>query len=223
MSSLRILVLVFIASWLLLPVTSSAQSVQPPCRFYGHVRLDGLTVPDGTVITAIIDGDIHTTKTPAIYGSSTYAIKIEPPSGTFYNNGTLITFKVGNYQVQETAVWEAGSNIFLNLLASVAPVSTPTSIPTPTPTPTPAPTASPPTATPSPTPTPTPTLISTLTPTPIQTIVPMYTPTPVPQTTNSVNLGKIIGLTFFSIVDVILVGLLIYLIWRFFMRPGEES
>ena len=66
MSGLRVLASLAAIALLLLPTVASMQAVQPPCRFYGTVRVGGASVPDGTVITAIIEGDVHTTVTPAV-------------------------------------------------------------------------------------------------------------------------------------------------------------
>jgi hypothetical protein len=55
------------------------------------------------------------------------------------------------------------------------------------------------------------------------TIAPIPTLAPTPQGTTSVNWGKVIGLVIFGVVDMILIGLLIYLLWRFFVRPEEQA
>jgi len=91
-----------------------------PCRFHGTVRLDGAEVSDGTVITATIEGEIHTitTPAPAVYGPSTYAIKIAPLGDTPYNDGTAIIFMIGDYTAAQTGTWVAGGNVELNLTAS---------------------------------------------------------------------------------------------------------
>jgi hypothetical protein len=213
MPRLQILGLIAAVLFLLLPAITAAQDILPPCRFYGHVRIDGYYVLDGTVITAIVDGDVYTTTTPAVYGESTYAIKITPHSGSQYEDGTLISFKIDGYDALQTAKWASGNNTFLNL-------TTYTYRP-PEPTPTPATTTTV-TPTPQPQPTVTPTPIPTIAPTPTPTMPPLITPPPTQPATKSLNIGKVIGLTFFSIVDVILIGLLIYLLWRFFIRPEQE-
>jgi len=212
MSGLRILVSIAVAVLILLPAMASAQ--QLPCRFHGTVRLDGAPVRDGTVITAIIKGDTYTTTTAkTVYGNSTYALKIRPPTGTVYNEGMQISFKIGNYDAVETATWEGGGNMELNLTASAAPTPSPT--PTPPLAPTPTPTVAPPT-----TPTPAITLVPLPTPTPTPALGP--TPTPTPQETKtSLSTGRVIGLAIFGVVDAVLVGLLVYFAWKFFGRPQE--
>ena len=206
MSNLKILVSIVMAVFFLLPAMTFAQGAQPPCRFYGAVQVDGYDVPDGTVITAIIEGVTYSTTTPeAAYGPSTYVLKIEPSAGAFYNYGTQIYFKIDDHVAKETATWESGNNTELNLTASTAPPPTPTPSPTPIPTPTPEPTPTP-----------------TVAPSPMPTIAPIPTLAPTPQGTTSVNLGKVVGLVIFGVVDMILIGLLIYLLWRFFVRPEEQ-
>jgi hypothetical protein len=175
----------------------------PPCRFYGTVRIDDAFVPDGTVITAIVQGNVHTTTTPSIYGNSTYAIVLSPPEGTIYPDGASVTFIIGNYYAFETGTWETGLNISLSLTASttlsptITPVSTPTPIPTPTMTP----------------PTPTPPII----PTSASTL----TPTPAPPGTQ-INTGRLVGLIIFGIVAILLMAVLIFLVWRFFLRREKQ-
>jgi hypothetical protein len=75
-------------------------------------------VADGTIIKAIIDGDEYTTTIPAVYGPSTYALKIVPVTGAAYAEGAAITFMIGAYTATQTGSWETGGNIVLNLTAS---------------------------------------------------------------------------------------------------------
>ena len=105
------------------PTPTPAPTAPPvtalPCRFRGTVQLDGADVADGTVITVIIAGDEYPTTTPAAgYGPSTYAIMIVPSGGITYAEGTLVTFMIGSYPANQTASWEKGGNIELNLTAS---------------------------------------------------------------------------------------------------------
>ena len=76
-------------------------------------------MPDGTVITIIVDGDEYVINTPsAIYGPSTYAKKVEPIAGSSYSDGTIVTFKIGDYPADQTGVWETGGNFKLDLSAT---------------------------------------------------------------------------------------------------------
>ena len=99
--------------------TAAPLGTEPPCRFHGTVRLNGANVPDGTVITVMVADDGYTTTTPAVaYGPSTYAIKIVPAAGAAYAEGTPVTFMIHSCAADQTASWEKGGNIELNLTAS---------------------------------------------------------------------------------------------------------
>ncbi len=101
------------------PTPTSPPVTDLPCRFRGTVQLDGADVADGTMITVIIAGDPYGTTTPeADYGPSTYAIKIVPLAGKAYAEGTPVTFMIGSHTADQTASWEKGGNIELNLTAS---------------------------------------------------------------------------------------------------------
>jgi hypothetical protein len=87
----------------------------PPCRFHGHVTVDGAPAPDGTTVTAVIEGDEYVTTTPAAgYGTSMYAITIIQPLGKSYH-GKTVTFKIGNRVTDQTAVWATTGNLRLDL------------------------------------------------------------------------------------------------------------
>ena len=119
MTKLKVVVLLAVVALLLFPAIAVAQETppDPPCRFYGDVLLDGLAVPDGTVITAIVGGDEYTTTTPAEgYGASTYAIKIAEPDGATYD-GATVTFMIGDRSAAQTGTWELGSNVNVALSA----------------------------------------------------------------------------------------------------------
>ena len=93
--------------------------LQLPCRFHGVVQANGAEVPDGTLITAKIDGDVFSSVTPSPYGDSTFWLEISPPAGTDYAEGEAITFSVGGYPADQVGQWEAGGNLELSLEASV--------------------------------------------------------------------------------------------------------
>jgi len=100
-------------------IKRQAQSV--PCWFHGTVRVNGATVPDGTVVKAIVEGYVHTTTTttPA-YGASHYFILIPNPLGVVFE-GKTVTFMIGNLTATETGSWAEGRNILLNLNATSKP------------------------------------------------------------------------------------------------------
>jgi hypothetical protein len=124
---MRLLVLLAVVALLLLPTMTLAQDrpPDPPCRFYGTVEADGQPVPDGTVITAVVEGEPFETTVPAEYGPSTYAIKIIPSEGTSYDaNTTLVSFTIGDASAKETHLWVSGGNVELDLTVG-EPLPTP--------------------------------------------------------------------------------------------------
>ena len=102
-----------------------AQDFQLPCRFHGTVQLDGADVPDGTVITATIQGDTYSTTTPSVYGDSTYLLEIVPHYIVHYAEMVEITFKIDGYATDQTGEWETGGNRGFNLSAAVIPTPAP--------------------------------------------------------------------------------------------------
>lgn len=122
MTKVRLLALLAVVALVLFPAMALAQGPGLPCRFHGTVFVDGQEVPDGTTITATIEGDTYTTTTPSVYGDSTYLLEIAPPAGTTYTEGATVTFAVGDQPAAETGSFEAGGNIELNLGGPGAPV-----------------------------------------------------------------------------------------------------
>ena len=118
MSKIALLMFILFASICLLFPSIALSNVASSCSFAGIVKLDGADVPDGTVITATIEGDEYSTTTPTGYGASTYAIAIQMPSGKHYPNGTEVAFEVNGYASAQTGIWQAGQNIRLDLTAS---------------------------------------------------------------------------------------------------------
>ena len=215
MTKLKALVLLLVLTFALLPPTALAQPNIPPCRFYGNVTLDGEQVAANTTITALVERDTYTTFTSSYTGNSTYAITIDPPPGVFYDNGTVVAFKVGNYTANETGSWETGGYVELNLGASTAPAPTPTPAPTPSPTPTFAPT---PTASPTPAATSTPAPTVSTTPSPPTT--PPATPTATPPATATTEGAWTPAIIAVCICLVVIVGMLAgFVIWRRRSRP----
>ena len=123
MAKLRAAVLLAVVALLLFPAMALAQP-ELPVRFHGTVEVDGADVADGTVITATIEGESFTTTTPAVYGASTYAIKLVPPEGTEFTDGATVTFMIGSDSAAQTGTWSPGDNTELNLSAGEAPVPT---------------------------------------------------------------------------------------------------
>ena len=73
---------------------------------------------NGDVIITSIEGDTYAASTPSLYGSSTYALKITPPQGVIYPDGTNITFVIDGYVADQIGNWVTGCNLLLDLSAS---------------------------------------------------------------------------------------------------------
>jgi hypothetical protein len=130
MTKVRLLALLAVVALVLFPAMALADTPpERPCRFHGTVTADGLPVPDGTTITAVVKGTAFETTTPVEeYGPSTYAIKVVQPVGESYGNET-VTFMIGDGPAKETAKWLLGENIELNLTAGEAqPSPTPSCV-----------------------------------------------------------------------------------------------
>ena len=99
---------------------SAAADSAVVCRFTGTATLDNATVPDGTVVAAIIGNKVYATLTPTGYGDSTYSIEIRPENGVRYSDGTEVVFQVDGCQADQTALLKMGENIRLDLTARSA-------------------------------------------------------------------------------------------------------
>ena len=120
MSKLRILVAaLLVVGLLLLPTIALAQP--NVCAFYGLATLNGVSVDDGTMVKAFIDGVEVSDATTA--SGSEYLIKV---TGNY--SGKTVVFTVGPDDAPaETAAWEAGGTIKLDLngIPSTAPPELP--------------------------------------------------------------------------------------------------
>lgn len=97
------------------------------CLFTGTVELDGNGVPDGTLITATIEGDDYHTHTPTGYGPSTYGITIVHPEGKSYPDVAEVTFHINGSPAEQTSTFVAGSHVRLDL-SGTASVSSPSPV-----------------------------------------------------------------------------------------------
>tara|TARA_B100000315_G_scaffold259171_1_gene313984 strand:- start:200 stop:1558 length:1359 start_codon:yes stop_codon:yes gene_type:complete len=96
-----------------LPAVVLAQAA-PPHAFFGSATVEGIPAPDGTVITAWID-DSQVASTTMSEGR--YTVVVVEPEGVHYP-GETVSFKVGDVEADQTAVWEQGGVNQLNLTAS---------------------------------------------------------------------------------------------------------
>ena len=119
----KIFLVILLASMHLLLSGIALSEGTPSCSFAGSVEFNGADVADGTVITAIVQGDEYTTTTPTGYGASTYTIVIQMLSGKHYPEGAEVAFEINGYAAAQTGTWQPGQNIRLDLTASTAPTS----------------------------------------------------------------------------------------------------
>jgi hypothetical protein len=95
-----------------------------PSSFYGTVKVDGVNVPDGTPIQALINGQIFATgQTQTYQGDSVYSLDI-PGDDTSTavvdggQDGDKIVFTINGGVADQTGTWNSATNINLNLSAS---------------------------------------------------------------------------------------------------------
>ena len=125
----------------------------PPHIFIGSATIDGSLAPEGTVVTALING--VTVASVNVNASGEYAnIQVSPA-------GANVTFTVGGLPAAETVISEVGGASRLNLTAISAAQPEVTPVP-PTATPPPTDTPVPPTPVPPPTSTPVPPTLSSV-------------------------------------------------------------
>ena len=164
--------IVFIIS---LFITNPALAIPPlPSSFYGTVKVNQANVADGTIIQALVGGQVVAEGFTQTYqGDSVYALDVrgddpDTPAQDGGREGDTIQFKIGGAAADQTGVWHGGTNANLNLTASATvPIITPQATPSPVPTQTDIILIQP---------SPTPTLIIQASPTP--TIIGQASPTP---------------------------------------------
>ena len=115
--------LAVIALLLAIPAVVLAQAQPPlPSVFGGTVTWDGAPAPDGTAVSAWIDGE-QVALTAAADGA--YALKIsQPPGGAFA--GKEVVFMVAESEAPERGTWEPDGGDEINLTA--APVLAPSPV-----------------------------------------------------------------------------------------------
>jgi hypothetical protein len=170
---------------------NSTTQTEVPASYYGEITVNGQPAPSGTIIEAVIDGEVRgqiEVTEPGEYGGPAGGDEKLVVNGTEDDVGKTVTFYVSatgfeRGAADQTIEWESGAVEELNLTATLdESESTPTETPTPsyTETATPTPTATA-TSTPTPTPTATPTSTPTTTPTSTPTSEDTRTETPTPE------------------------------------------
>ena len=85
-----------------------------PHVFAGIVSVDGAIPPDGTVVTARINGLLAAV---VVLKDGNYTLPVEPPPGRSYT-GKKVIFSVGECQASPTAIWQTARVDRLDLTAS---------------------------------------------------------------------------------------------------------
>jgi len=145
MRSRRILVSLFIGGALTLIATVPVLAIPPlPSSFYGRIQVNADNVPDGTLVRAMIDGQVCARgHTQTYQGHSVYSLDVpgddpETPVRDGGREGDVIQFEIGGVPADQTGVWHGGTNVELDLSAEstgslTAPQATPSPVPTQTP------------------------------------------------------------------------------------------
>ncbi len=126
---------------LLMPSGRVQAIPQLPSSVYGTVQLNNAPVPDGTLIQAIIGGQVVAYRGSQTYqGNSVYGLDIpsDNPETALVDGGKegdTIQFKIGGILAAQTGTWHSATNVEINLSA----ISVNTPLP-PQPTVTPLPT-----------------------------------------------------------------------------------
>jgi len=100
-----------------------------PSSFYGTVLVNGANVPDGTVVSAWIDGVNYVDfETITFEGASVYSFDVpgddpDTPEKDGGIEGDTIVFMIGSDTADQTATWHTGTNVELNLTATSEPTA----------------------------------------------------------------------------------------------------
>lgn len=128
MRKTKLLLLSVLLLSLMLGVIKSSATAGPllvpplPSSFYGTVKVNGGYVPEGTTISAWINGVQYLETQSILYnGESVYTMDVagDDPSTPGIveggKQGDTIAFQIGSNLAEQTATWQSGTNIALNL------------------------------------------------------------------------------------------------------------
>lgn len=118
----KIITASLIALALTLSSLTPASAFPPlPSSFYGTIKQDGENIPDGTLVEALIDGEVMATFLSETYqGDSVYSLDIPGDDATTDKveggtAGQTVQFRVGGVLADQTAEWTSGVNYNLDL------------------------------------------------------------------------------------------------------------
>jgi hypothetical protein len=95
-----------------------------PASFYGTVTVNGADAPEGTPVSAWIDGVRYATTDAFTFdGRSMYALDVpaDDPATPELDGGRpgdTIVFHIGGLKADQVAVWQGGTNTGLDLTAA---------------------------------------------------------------------------------------------------------
>ncbi len=122
MKKTRLIITLLITLGLLLVNVQSVGAFPPlPSSFSGTVKIDGANVPNGTAVTARINGVTYATSNYLLYnGDTVYSLDVpgedSEVAGTQGGvDGDTIVFFIGSIQATQTGTWHSASNVTLNL------------------------------------------------------------------------------------------------------------
>jgi len=112
-----------LAGTLLLATVPPALAFPPlPSSFYGAVKADGANVPLGTRVSAWIGGVEYAWTTVSLYlGDTVYSLDVPGDDlGTLGMKeggapGETVVFYIGHQEASQTAPWQSGTNVRLDL------------------------------------------------------------------------------------------------------------
>jgi len=124
MKTQRVFIAVFLAICMVVSNVSPVYALPPlPSSFYGQARINGVIVPDGTLISAWING-VKYAQSPVGYISSAWYSLDVPGDDTSTPGvveggveGSTIVFKIGDLVADQTGTWHSGTNVWLDLTA----------------------------------------------------------------------------------------------------------
>jgi VCBS repeat-containing protein len=118
-----LLVLLLVTGLLVANVGGALAEPPKPSGFYGTVKINGANVADGTIVSGWI-GAVKCAEEPVqLSGGETWYNNdvsgddpLTPGCGT---EGATVTFKIGDVSADQTGTWHSGTNIRLDLTATV--------------------------------------------------------------------------------------------------------
>ncbi len=117
-----LLVLFLVICMLVLNVQTVLAFPPLPSGFYGTVKIDGVNVPNDTVIYAEINGHVYASAVVILYnGGTVYSLDV-PGNDTDTPDiieggveGDTVVFLIGTIQATQTGIWHSGTDISFNL------------------------------------------------------------------------------------------------------------